>query len=79
MQRVRPSPQAIDGVQVGFSLLASLALPLIVAIACGAPVRRSAFEFRRSARPLATVRTPNAKRQTPTEAATSNAAAARCA
>ena len=36
MQLVQSSPQAVDIVRVGFSLLARLALPLIVAIAWGA-------------------------------------------
>ena len=55
MQLVRSSPQAVDGVQVGFSLLARLALPPIVALARPAQLRLAR------------------------EAATSAAAAARCA
>jgi hypothetical protein len=39
MQFVRPSPQARDGVQVGFSLLARLAVPPIVALAWAAQLR----------------------------------------
>jgi hypothetical protein len=39
MQLVRSSPQASDGVQVGFSLLARLALPPIVALAWAAQLR----------------------------------------
>ena len=55
MQLVRSSPQAVDCVQVGFSLLAHLALPPIVALARAAQLRLAR------------------------EAATSAAAAARCA
>ena len=55
MQFVRPSPKGSDGVQVGFSLLAHLALPPIVALAWAAQLRLAR------------------------EAATSAAAAARCA
>jgi hypothetical protein len=55
MQFVRPSPQASDGVQVGFSPPARLALPPIVALAWAAQLGLAR------------------------EAATSNAAAARCA
>jgi hypothetical protein len=39
MQLVRPSSQASDGVQVGFSLLARPALPPIVALARAAQLR----------------------------------------
>ena len=48
MQLVRSSPQASVGVQVGFSLLARLALPLIVALAWAAQLRL-ATEAARSA------------------------------
>jgi hypothetical protein len=39
MQLAGSWPQASDGVQVGFSLLARLAVPLIVALAPGAQFR----------------------------------------
>ena len=39
MQLARSSPQAVDGVQVGFSRLACPALPPIVALARAAQLR----------------------------------------